>query len=137
MLTDQQLIEKYLAIKDFVTAEKERFKSHIGSYENSMEIIEGELLRRLNERQSENTRTDAGTAYKSTTLKPKVSDRDKFLAFVDDNWDVWGSEMLLASPQVDAVKQWIDHSRTADNPNGTPPPGVDVSYYTRVNIRRS
>lgn len=148
-LTDEALIQRYFILKDWLSAEKKRFEAHIATYSNESDAIETEFLRRLNERGANNTKTDFGTAYKSTLLNVSVSPegekftvadkngetvlegRDALLEAALQHWEDWGSELLLISAQKDAVKQYMDDHE------GRPPPGVKTSTFTRVNIKRS
>ena len=128
--TDAQLVEKYLALKTHIAARKEAYEAELKPFTDGMAMIENAFLQRLNERGADNTKTDFGTAYKSTLLNVKVVDRDAFMQHCIDHWDTYGSEMLNVSALKDPVKQYLDD-------NGVSPPGTDVSYFTRVNIRRS
>lgn len=129
--TDLALIERYNALKGHVATQKEAFDNYLKPYMEGMESIENELLKRLNDRGADNTKTDAGTAYKSTLLNVKIVSREKFLDYVLENWDVIGNDMLMANAQKDAVKQFLENS------NGVPPPGLECSWFTRINIRKS
>ena len=128
--TDVELVERYLAIKTHVAAVKAVHEAELQPYEAGMATIENEFLRRLNERGADNTKTDAGTAYKSTINNYKVVDRDKFLKFCVDNWKTDGAEMLHVSATKDAVRAYMQMS-------AYPPPGIEPSSIVRVNIRRS
>jgi hypothetical protein len=127
---DVQLVEKYLAFKAHVAAETEKFDAQIKPYKDGMATIENEFLRRLDERGADNTKTDAGTAYKSTIHNFKVVDRDAFLKFCTTYWDNGGSDMLNVSAVKDPVKEFM-------NGNAMPPPGIEPSSFIRVNIRRT
>lgn len=96
-----------------------------------MEEIENKLNALMNSQGAENIRTSAGTAYKSTIMAVKITDRDKFLDYVVREIDTNGEcGMLMASPKKDEVQQYIDVHQSA-------PPGVGVDYIVRVNVRRS
>lgn len=131
MITDAQLIEKHQEFKALLAREGEAFDARMKPYVEGMKMLENVLLERLNERGAENTKTDAGTAYKSTLMNTKVVARDEILKFCVDNWSTVGSDMLSVNVTKDAVKQFIEAN------GGMPPPGVEVSFFTRVNIRKS
>src|SRR5271167_2135418 len=80
-VTDVQLVEKYIALRDHVTARKAAHTEELAPYTAGMGVIEGEFLRRLIERGADNTKTEAGTAYKTTLLNIKVIDQEAFLNF--------------------------------------------------------
>ena len=129
MITDAQLVEKYLQLKAKVASMSEAFDAQVKPYKDGMATIENALLALLNERGADNTKTDAGTAYKSVITSVKVVDRNVFLKFCIDNWNAGGSDMLNVSAVKDPVKQFMNGSTA-------PPPGVETSAFTRVNVRR-
>jgi hypothetical protein len=128
--TDAQLVDKYLELKAHVAARSEAFDAEIKPFKDGMSTIENEFLKRLDERGADNTKTDAGTAYKSTLLNVKVVDRDAFLKFCTAYWDTIGADMLNVSAVKDPVKQYM-------NGKNMPPPGVETSQFVRINVRRS
>ena len=130
-IRDADLIKKYLEIKDCIEKLEALHAEKLKPFKEAQETISNALLARLNERGAQNTVTPEGTAYKSTTMKAKVENRDTFLAFVMDAFDQWG-DMLMASPQIDAVKRYLERDE-----NNIPPPGVSLSFFTKCNIRRS
>ena len=127
-ITDAQLVEKYLEFKSLVASRTETFEAEIKPFKDGMVTIENEFLRRLDERGSENTKTDAGTAYKSTLLNVKVIDQAAFLKFCTEQGG--SAEMMDIKALKDPVKDWIEET-------GNPPPGVETSQFVRVNVRRS
>jgi hypothetical protein len=128
MITDAQLVEKYLQLKAHVAARSEAFDAEIKPYKDGMATIENALLALLNERGADNTKTENGTAYKSTLLNVKVVDQAAFLKFCLEQGG--STEMLNIGALKEPVKEWIEET-------GNPPPGVETSQFTRVNIRRS
>lgn len=146
--TDENMVARYLSLKTWIEGEKKRFETHLEPHEDEMDAIEGEFLKRFNERGQDASPTEHGTAYKSTLLNVSISPegpaykaehhiepltgRDAFLEACLDHWGDWGGDMLvLGKPQIDAVNKYMeDHE-------GQPPPGVKTSKFTRVNIRRS
>ena len=129
-ITDKDLIEKYVSMRDLIAVKKKAFEEITKPYKAGMDTIEQALLARLVERGADNTKTDAGTAYKVEHVNVKVVDREKFVEFIMQEWETIGNEMLLAAPQKDAVRQYVDS-------NGRSPPGIEVSYFTDVNVRKS
>lgn len=131
MITDAQLVEKYLELKAHIAAQVAMFDTEMKPYKDGMAAIENALLERLNERGAENTKTDAGTAYKSTITNVKVIKRDTFLKFCIDNWSTVGADMLNVSAVKDPIKQFIDSGGIPDQI------GIETSFFTRINIRKS
>jgi hypothetical protein len=125
------LIKEYHTIDDFVDKETKRFSEHLKPSRARMEEIKQTIHGLLIEQKSNNISTDNGTAYIATLLTPKLTDSDAYLKWAIKNWNEGGSEMLIVGkPQVTALKNWLD---THDN---TAPPGVEVSYFQRLNINR-
>ena len=142
--TAEELIAEHVKVGDFLKSEQKRFDEYTKPYKARMEEIEGKLLAMLNALgggTKKNLSTDAGTAYLSNIMTPSVDvdapdykgakGREALLDFALDHWDEYGSEMLMLRPQKDAVEQYMQEH------NGQPPPGVKVSYFARLNIRRS
>lgn len=129
-LNAADLIQEYRRTDDWVTKETARFTEHLAPTKKRLEEIKGILLGMLNEQKTNSMSTDNGTAYISTIMTPKITDRDKYLDFVNENWDQIGNEMLQVSmPQKSALKTYMEEH------NDALPPGVEVSYFNRVNIK--
>ena len=131
-LNAADLIAEHTKLDDWCSAELKRFNEHLAPHKKRMDEIKGILLGMMHEQKQNSMSTDNGTCYISTITTPKVVDRDKYLDFVNENWDQIGNELLqVGAPQKDALKQYLE-----DNKN-QPPPGIEVNYFNRVNIRRS
>jgi hypothetical protein len=145
LATDASLVERYYVLEDWLKAETKRFEDHVKGVQAAMDQIKQEFLRRLNERQADNTKTDFGTAYKTTLLNVSVSPegasyctdngaftgREALLEFALDNWNEWGDDMLQIGAQKDAVKRYMEDHK------GEPPPGIKTAFFTKVNIKRA
>jgi len=126
------LVAEHNKLDDFVTAETKRFGEHLKPTKTRMDEIKSILLGMLNEQKANSFATDSGTAYISTLLTPKIVERDKYLDFIWKNWDSGGNELLqVGAPQKDSLKEYLDANQNQ------PPPGVEVNYFNRLNIRRS
>ena len=145
--TANDLIAEEIKIDDFIKAQSKAFGEFLKPHKARQEEIQNLLLALLNQQQVDSIKGDAGTAYKSNILnvgidaegtEPYVKPdngveergREAFLDFSLDNWETFGQDGLMFSAQKDAVKKWIEE-------HGKPPPGIKISYFTRVNIRRS
>jgi hypothetical protein len=126
------LIKEHTTLDDWIAAETKRFGEHLAPTKKRCDEIKGILLGMMHEQKQNSMSTDNGTAYISTITTPKVIDRDKYLDFVWKCWDNGGNEMLqLGAPQKDSLKEYLEANQNQ------PPPGVEVNYFNRVNIRRS
>jgi hypothetical protein len=129
-LSPADLIQEYRKVDAWVTGETARFTDHLAPHKKRCEEIKSILLGMMNEGKINNISTDAGAAYISTIMTPKIVDRDKYLDFVNENWESVGNEMLQVSmPQKTALKTYMEEH------NDALPPGVEVSYFNRVNIK--
>ena len=129
--TDDQLIAENHKLEDELKAGMAKYAEWAKPRKERIEAIESEIRRRLIERNADSTRTDSGTAYFSDLLQTKIEDREALFDFIADNWESYGDQMLKLGAAVDAVRQYMsDH-------DGNPPPGLSVSFYRRLNIRRS
>lgn len=124
--TDLQLITQYVKLRDHVATRTKALTDALKPYKSGMETIETALMARLIQRGADNTKTEAGTAYKVEHLNVKVVDREKFIEYALNG----GGDMLLASPQKDAVRQYLDAHKAN-------PPGVEVTYFSDINVRKS
>ena len=129
--TADDLVAEHVRLDDWVKAETKRFGEHLKPHKERLTEIEDQLQTFMLQQKLDSVKADSGTAYISTIMNLKIEDREKYLDFVNENWDAYGNEMLLASVQKDATKQYMqDHA-------GAPPPGVTIGWFQRVNIRRT
>ena len=138
MTTPADLIAEHNKLDDYITAENKRFAEHIKPVKERLAAIEAELQNQLNalnagkpESKRASISTEAGTAYLSTIMTPKVADKEKYLDWVLDAWDSRGAMLQIGQPQKDALREYMDTN------DGQTPPFVTVEYFTRTNIRRS
>ncbi len=163
--TDGEIVKKYIDCRDFLKARDDAFENgdpvlaeliaqcdratsdsnmaaacldlikHIRwqvkgkkPFTGGMEVMEGTMALRFKERGDESIRTEFGTVYQSTTLTCRVADREVFIDFVRqaDAFD-----LLSANIAKDALKVHMEEHQ------GSPPPGVDVTWITKTLFRRA
>ncbi len=132
--TDEELIAENFKIEDNLKAAAAKLAEWSAPHKAKLKEIEDELFRRLAERQADSTRTDAGTAYISNIANFKIEQREPILDFMLDNWAQpdWGGEAMMSfNVTKDAVKQYMDQHQ------GQLPPGLSISHFSRLNIKRS
>lgn len=129
-MTPADLIAEYNKIKAFLEAENKRFAEHLKPANERLQEIQNQLLALMNEQRVESFRTEEGTAYKSTIVTPKVTDKIAFLDWTLEDFDTRGAMLQIGAPQKDAVKDYQDHN------DGHLPPFVEQSSFTRINIRK-
>lgn len=145
--TAEQLIAERFALDDKIKAAAKLLADHVAPFKARMEQIDVELMTLLNQMGDDKASisTDVGTAYKSHLLNVSVDPEGEAyvnavgeeqkgrMALLDwalENWETYGAEILLVQPQKDAVRRYMDEH------NGTVPPGLKHSFFTRVNVRR-
>lgn len=136
--TPDQLIAEHNQISDHLAAQSKVFAEYCKPYNERLTEISNLLLghlNALNEGKPEGKRaslsTEHGTAYLSTIVTPKAVDKEKFLDFVLADWDRYGAMLQISAPKKDEVTAYMDEH------NGSLPPHVEISSFTRVNIRRA
>ena len=128
--TDDQLIAENHQIDDQLKAAAKKLDDWAKPLKERRTQIEDDLFARLNERGADSTHTDSGTAYISTLMNTKVEDATKLFDFLADHWDEYGADIQI-NLSKDAVKRFMETS------NGLEPPGMSISHYQRLNIKRS
>lgn len=127
-MTIGEMIKKYVELRDFMKLRAEARAVEDKPYNEAMETIEGIVLQHLNENSEQSIKTEWGTAYKSTTMSAKVASPEDFFNYVREA-DAF--QLLTSAVSKDAVKEHMEEHQ------GTPPPGIDVTYFTKVNFRRA
>lgn len=129
MTTPAELIEEYNKTKAFLDGQVKAFDEYAKPFKEKLESLRNQLLAIANSQGVNSFSTDAGTAYVSTILNLKIVDRDQYLKFVTEWWNEYGNAMLQVGATKDAVKEYLEKV-------GTPPPGIETSYFNRMNINR-
>ncbi len=140
--TVDSLVAEWNQIKAHLTSENKKFGEYMKPYKDRQEVIENQLHEFLLKTGQNSAKTDHGTAYLSTLTQPKIEDREKYLDWALENWDVGGGAMLqIGAPQVTAFEEYVEKQKKAIADGMTnldiTPPGTTVSYFQRVNIRKS
>jgi hypothetical protein len=141
-----ELIKRAHEIDDHSDVQNKRFAEFLKPFKEEREKIANELLAYLNENGGEAFKCEHGTAYLSEKMQTKidpnapayknasgedVAGRDAVLDFALEHWEEIGGEMLDIRTYIGPVRKWMDTH------NGTPPPGISITYHTSLNIRRS
>jgi len=126
-LTTDQLIERYVTIRDGKAELEAAHKQKTARFNRAMEKIENLLMARLDAEGEESKRTPHGTCYKAVHTRAKVSDRDAFLHFVTEH-DAW--DFVESRVNGKAVEKYVEE-------HGDVPPGVKTTRYVKVGVRRA
>lgn len=132
-ITDEALVVRHLALRDFLSRRADEFKLEVAPWQAQQELIEGEMLRRLNERKADNSRTEFGTFFKTSWTSTRVKDK---VAFLDH---VFEQRMKGLSNCYDMLTQAVakDSVIAFMKANGEkPPPGIEIEHGTKVQVRK-
>lgn len=129
-INDDALIAENFKLEDLIKAAQAKFNEWATPHKTRILEIESELSRRLLERKANNTKTDSGTAYFSDLLNAKVEKTEALFDYVADHWEEIGGDIKIAVP-VDVVRTYMEAN------DGKPPPGMSISFFKRLNIKRS
>jgi hypothetical protein len=129
--TADQLIKYSNELKDFKTKEDARFKEYMAPTQKMIAQIEAVIGKMFVDQNIKNLKTEFGTAYVSVLMNYKIENRELFLKSCLDNWTTFGGALLSVGSTVEPIKQFMEAN------NGSPPPGMAISWFSRINIRRS
>lgn len=128
MSTPGELINRYLELRDMIAYMEDSHKATIKPYKEALETIENALLAQMHEQDVVQIKSDAGTAFQNKWMSVKTVDKMALMNFVK-NFDQF--DLLTAAVSKEALKEFLERS---DN---VPPPGVDVSFGIKVQIRKA
>ena len=122
------VIAKYVEIRDEIERVAERHAAELKPFSDQKTLIENWLMGKMNEAGCDQFKSEAGTAFRSTTTRAKVADWQPLLDFIINGgeWD-----MLTHAVSGDAVKQY------AAEHGGALPPGVKLNSVMSVKVRRA
>ena len=129
-LSDDALIAENFKIEDLIKAAQAKFNEWAEPHKTRLKEIEDTLFARLAERKADSTKTDSGTAYISNIMNAKVDSVPTLFDFVAEHWADVGDEVKINIP-ISVVREHME------NNNGMVPPGMSVSHFSRLNIKRS
>lgn len=124
--TIAEMIKQYHLLKADSEALAKEQAEVMRPYTEGMKVIKNFILLKLDEQKEKSVKTNAGTAYISTGIKPKVDNREALLEHVKEH-NAWS--MLDIGVLLEPVKDFLDAS------GGEPPPGVSIEYWRRCNIK--
>ena len=126
------LIAARVQLNAWLTSENKRLSDYFAPYRQKLQELDQQLLACSLEQKWENFKTEHGTAYRTTTLSPKIDDREKFIDFCLENWEEVGNALMqLRAPSVEAFREYMDANEKAF------PPGTTGTFDTHINIRKS
>jgi len=126
-MTPADLIQRYVELRATKTLIVAAQSAQLKPYSEAMETIELALLDYLNQNGLDNLKSPFGTAYRSTVVNTKMIDRQALVADCKarDNFDVFTNSLTK-----EVVKAYLEEYKQA-------PPGVEISTFATVNVRKS
>lgn len=121
-----QLIGRYIQIRDDKAALADIHKEQMKPFNQQLEVLEAALQDMLNQTGGDSIKTQHGTAYRSTTTAAKVEDWPTFIDFVLSHGD---TELLVRNVNKTRFLELAE--------SGVAVPGVGISQFNAVNVRRS
>lgn len=125
--TAEDVVKKYVEIRDFVAAETKAFKERMKVYNDGLETLEAMAASMMATTKQTKLSTEYGTAYREPQLSVTCSDKDLFHEWVRENGS-W--HFLTAHVSKEAVEQYIEEN------DGQSPPHLKVDRYNAVRFRR-
>jgi hypothetical protein len=125
-VTNDQVIERALALRDHIATAKKQFAVEILEYENALTACENYLLKVMQDRNEDNIKTSKGTAFKSKQMRVSMADRDAVIEYViaHNRFDIFTNHVAK-----EVVKEIIEAE-------GRAPPGIDVQSFIACHIRK-
>lgn len=122
-----EVVEKYILIRDRRSARKKEFDAADAHDKELQAKIESKLLQVFEQTGLDSCRTEFGTAYKSSRSSASVADKEVFMKFVRDS-QAW--PLLEVRAAKTAIEQYKDEHQEL-------PPGVNWSEEVTINVRRA
>lgn len=132
-ITDEDLVRRRLDLRAYIDAEDDKHAAQMAPWKQQIDLIEGEMLRRLIERKAKNSSTPAGTFYREDGTSFKVTDKVAFLDFIFTlrmNSNPNAYDMLTQAVAKDSVIEY------RNNNDGASPPGIEATGYTKIKVRK-
>lgn len=144
------VVERYIQLRDEKASIAERHKTELSPIVEGMDVIERWLLAQMDQMGVDSLKTTAGTPYKAVTKSVKMIDPEAYKRFVFEDVidameridptnmpDMMGLltnsikwDLIDFRPLKKGVTELIEET-------GELPPGLEVSQFQTINIRRS
>ena len=125
-VTDDRLISVFVKIRDTVADVNKEYEARLKILKDQQKRVGAELLRRLHERGSKQTKTETGTAFISETMAVTIADEDLFGNFVLTQQDY---SFYQKRVKVEHLKEYMKEN------GGMLPPGLNVHRELNINVR--
>lgn len=124
--TAEQLIERYVELRDEIKVLDEAHSEKMKPFRQSLEVLEAALQDMLNTTGGDSIKTKAGTAYRSTATTAKMEDWAAFIGYVQHTGDF---ELLVRNVNKTRLQECLEAGRSV--------PGCSMGQVQRINVRRA
>ena len=125
--TPKELITEFIQLRDELSRRKADFKAIEDGIKTRQAQIQGELQQVMGQMGVDSLKTPSGTAYLTEKVSVLTSDKEKFLEYIQKN-EAW--ELLDVRGSKTAIQEYMLE-------NNDVPPGIELSRFQDVGIRRS
>lgn len=127
-MDNNKITKAYVALREARSTLKKKFEEEDNVLKAKLELLEGQMLKHLNDTGTDSVKTPSGTFYKQEEITPRADDWDAFYKWVAKN-DAF--EFLEKRITKTAVKTYMETNK------GKIPPGVSVFREFVVRVRRT
>jgi hypothetical protein len=125
-MTYEQMVTNYRRLRDRKEEIAKRHAAELKPYNELMSELEMRLLDAMNQQGANSLSTTTGVAYKVTRISYTVEDPKEFRQYIEATGDV---DLMESRVSKSALDERLKNG-------GTLPPGIKVSSFTTVNIRK-
>ena len=126
-MTPDDMIGQYIKLRDHVTERKKVHTAELKPYDEALTIIENALAVELNRQGLQSFKGEHGTAFKKRSMSVRTVDREALFSYVQETGNY---SYLTSAVSKDAVKEHLEKY------DDVPPPGVDVTFFVEVQVRK-
>lgn len=123
-----KMTKAYVKLRDAKLELKRKMEDEIAGFDKKLELLEGQMLKFLNESKMESVKTEHGTFYRQEEITPTGADWTAFYGWIAEN-DAF--EFLERRIKKTAIKEYMEAHE------GGVPPGVNVYREFAVRVRRT
>jgi len=126
-----KITKAYVAIRDRRAEIKKTFDTEYADLGEKLDRLNAELLRLMQNQNSDAIRTEFGTVYRQEEIKPSCSDWSALDAWEKANPDINASDILEKRVSKKFITEYME------NNEGALPPGISIYREYVARVRRS
>ena len=125
------LVSERQQIRTFLEQQQAAFAEFCKPHNEKMQQLDAQITATMTEQGIKSFKTDTGTAILSTIVTPKVTDKEKFLDWVLEDWDSRGAMLQIATPLKETITDYMDQHE------GQLPPNIETTSRQQFSIRKA